>query len=849
MRDADTDKLWDDRIESHRTTLRYLRYEEFITQAQSSNKFPYNAFWTDSDVIQSYTVGGYNTLEALAKAEEHLEGATLKQDDTLTDSQIMSMSIGFTTGFWNYVHSDQIHMGLASGTTVVEQPAHIKQRMPKDMNMVEMEVSEEVILDQCDELRERYRSLQRPLGGHYVARQQLEIAKKGISNNKKKKNRRKKASQQQHKPTEQSHEESMKLHLTKLLNTLIDIQSPTLAYGRLLFAMMQVLIQGACFDKAIRSCILVPHDGSEDATLFDSLLQLQNSLLAYAKQADRDLKRSPQAAYILWNAYASLMYFLGVTIGYHASVDNGATEDEVGVASFYFKKYSAELLQHTKKEDSTDNDIWYTEETSVWRFILEPLRSLPKKHTVDFIKNHWDLMESTCLRNLDEDDVLGSFENDRIKSREVGMARQTSHAVAKMVNNLCNLGMEPNPTGMGSLPGKVCHKLLNKGAVPLLLQLARSPHPEISGEAMNGLSQISRMKDCRDILHQQLSDTLDLIQESLQSDHALRASGTMLLALHLVWDVEWRDPLRDLQPGLEEMCMKWAAFSMHSILEQAQETRREHSEALEEKSKDYIKAAKLEKEDQDLYFSNLKEQSEKRIHWTDLERKDQGIYSFTISRCLLLLCSGLLARDDMPKRLESTNSLFSLLGACVDIPTEDARNGIAALLNNYIGVASGGPPSPDKFPDAQHFLDGLFYQMEELMKDGESPKQCESTLVMCIVQLYHSEEWKPIFTDYTKTNLQAKYMTEYIAERFGRPPVRERPPAPRRDIHPPQNDLHERLRASGGTLAKCAACGKLEGKRGQWKKCGGCGLVHYCSRDCQKLDWKAIHKYECQKAV
>ena len=42
-------------------------------------------------------------------------------------------------------------------------------------------------------------------------------------------------------------------------------------------------------------------------------------------------------------------------------------------------------------------------------------------------------------------------------------------------------------------------------------------------------------------------------------------------------------------------------------------------------------------------------------------------------------------------------------------------------------------------------------------------------------------------------------------------------------------------------MSKCAACGEA----GASLKCGGCGLVYYCSRECQKKHWK-VHKKECK---
>jgi len=41
----------------------------------------------------------------------------------------------------------------------------------------------------------------------------------------------------------------------------------------------------------------------------------------------------------------------------------------------------------------------------------------------------------------------------------------------------------------------------------------------------------------------------------------------------------------------------------------------------------------------------------------------------------------------------------------------------------------------------------------------------------------------------------------------------------------------------------CHGCGRLDGT----KKCGGCGRVYYCGKDCQRSDWKR-HKPSCQKS-
>lgn len=47
-------------------------------------------------------------------------------------------------------------------------------------------------------------------------------------------------------------------------------------------------------------------------------------------------------------------------------------------------------------------------------------------------------------------------------------------------------------------------------------------------------------------------------------------------------------------------------------------------------------------------------------------------------------------------------------------------------------------------------------------------------------------------------------------------------------------------------LMKCEACNKMESAIGDFKACGRCLNVYYCSRDCQKNHYK-IHKKSCDK--
>jgi len=52
--------------------------------------------------------------------------------------------------------------------------------------------------------------------------------------------------------------------------------------------------------------------------------------------------------------------------------------------------------------------------------------------------------------------------------------------------------------------------------------------------------------------------------------------------------------------------------------------------------------------------------------------------------------------------------------------------------------------------------------------------------------------------------------------------------------------------SSKAELHTCPNCGQVEGKPGEFKRCGGCKNVYYCGRKCQVRDWKAGHKQECE---
>ena len=119
---------------------------------------------------------------------------------------------------------------------------------------------------------------------------------------------------------------------------------------------------------------------------------------------------------------------------------------------------------------------------------------------------------------------------------------------------------------------------------------------------------------------------------------------------------------------------------------------------------------------------------------------------------------------------------------------------------------------------------------EFLMGEGFSVKEGTSPFCSCgvgkVQRGFRESEWKEISDYVTRVAITPIFAVPYIesTKSSNRPIVFSREPM--------QNPNLGR---------KCQVCGK-DGR----KKCGGCGKVQYCSRDCQTLDWKN-HKTVCRK--
>lgn len=78
-------------------------------------------------------------------------------------------------------------------------------------------------------------------------------------------------------------------------------------------------------------------------------------------------------------------------------------------------------------------------------------------------------------------------------------------------------------------------------------------------------------------------------------------------------------------------------------------------------------------------------------------------------------------------------------------------------------------------------------------------------------------------------------------------------PAP--DPHPANRFLAEWFCSGkedpglGSKLCSHSGCGRPETRPHEFRRCSVCGLVNYCSRGCQALDWKLRHKVQCSPAA
>ncbi|CAN8238601.1 unnamed protein product [Cochlearia groenlandica] len=79
---------------------------------------------------------------------------------------------------------------------------------------------------------------------------------------------------------------------------------------------------------------------------------------------------------------------------------------------------------------------------------------------------------------------------------------------------------------------------------------------------------------------------------------------------------------------------------------------------------------------------------------------------------------------------------------------------------------------------------------------------------------------------------------------------------PSPETHPANRFLADWFAVRGGDnpgdglrLCSHGGCGRPETRKHEFRRCSVCGVVNYCSRACQALDWKLRHKIDCAPTV
>jgi len=506
--------------------------------------------------------------------------------------------------------------------------------------------------------------------------------------------------------------------------------------------------------------------------------------------------------------YAKITEFLGEVINLHA--ESGIKTD-MDVANEMFKKNLLPMLLQSVRQKN--KDAWFSEEKAVWTLFAQTLPLLPKKDAVWFIKEQWKLLESSCSRMIE----ARSFRCERARLREEYMEPRSVTAAVNLINNLCNHGFELENSAV--VPGLLVLKMMNKGVIPLLIKCARSKDYAISEQALSGLGQISRVKDCRRIMFQQpINDSINLIKEALTCNSANKASAVMLLVIHLAWDKEWHQPLKKMKPNIEDLIVRWATFCLHTILKRVKQLK---DKTMEQNSND-----------SDLKWWNL-----------EISEENLNIVNFTLYRCILLLSSSLFVgdKDLIDRKRRNEEDRLHLVSVCIDIPNSHALNPILAFLNNFC-VES--PLLPSKFPDPLHVLTGLVEHAERASENEDAYiMDLTSTLLS---DIYKNPSWKPYVNECKKNNEFAAFIAD-LSVGLEHQTIYNKSHSQQRDQSMSKiGDVHDRCATLTGKLASCNFCGKVEEKRGQWKACSRCTVTKYCDRSCQKADWK-VHKKVCKE--
>ena len=324
-----------------------------------------------------------------------------------------------------------------------------------------------------------------------------------------------------------------------------------------------------------------------------------------------------------------------------------------------------------------------------------------------------------------------------------------------------------------------------------------------------------------------------------------------------------------IEPPVETICMKWAAYSLKSIMERAYEVRSvqlTQREGINQKLTDLIrlqhkKNRTYEEEKKMSEYEDLQNQLQNQRPWQTFESEISGdCTDYCASRSMLLL-STIVVHKDAHKRFNKIDFL-PLAAACLDSKQIDLQCAALGVLGNYIASSFShnyAMPQPSDFPDPDHIIDSLEHHMDMAALNKEPGSKREMSIIQLAKTLTINPKWcshlKKIQPDSVLSMMLGQVSIssnlpgskKYVADTTTKKYASDTATKGRGESYEDMSYLpivSKGCSTLTGGLKSCSLCGKMEKKRKQMKSCSACKTVQYCNRECQKAHWKK-HKKDC----
>lgn len=719
---------------------------------RQSQGFTYPPTFTVQDVDQETNLLDPQDLNQESSLEEEKVFGNLKET-------LQKLAKPLVLDFYGYANSDRNFNNQGAGVQA-------KESYGSDIKRIELHITYETIQQNLQELRERYKVEKRPLGPPAAFKPKKEHKNNplGISL--------------------QSHAVEMQNRVKNVLVATIESSSPTGGFGNYVSSLVCMFGAAMQADSCITRALV------ENGDLLTQLYEISHK---NASKADADMSRPRAAADNWWQAVSDTSQLCtNVILALIAGPDVFSTNrrfdhdrdyplDDFGrkAVVFYKNLYKPSLMSAIRSSSAPRKLIAMSN-------LAELCPILPYEELMKLVKDKdtWQVIENLAITeaNVDETNLtIRQLQRERTNTPSI------AGRVAEFFSAVTARGMKSNMNIGVAEPGSLARKVTQRGVVPMLMKMAQCSNNFAAVKALHALGNLTRVKDCRVLLLQD-PQCVAMLQEQLLSSSGERVSQTLLIVLHLMWDVEGQELFFAMKdPPIQKIVLQWAMFCMRSIIE-ISDSAREEEEARKE----------------------IGEFSGQSRRWSEMES-----FSFSpvpeevwmLGRCLMIFSLFM----GVGPSTEFDETILQVAFCCIDLPSFDHHGAVFSLLHNYLSAHRGIPPST--FPDPDHIIRSIINTIE-LCANAQQHDQRVAAAFSIATRLACQPSWGPVFDKLERENRMYAY---YIGELRGGPMRRAnrlptRPTVPAANNHP--------LGSCGkmsGRLVKCYGCNKLEGKRGDFK--------------------------------